>query len=53
MKTLKFLKLTMLMLFAVGLMPTPARAQQKEENKINDASAVLREFGKMKESRFG
>jgi lipid-binding SYLF domain-containing protein len=50
MKTHKFLKLTILMLFGIGLVFTAARAQQKEENKINDASTVLREFGKMKES---
>lgn len=50
MKTLKFLKLTVLMLFGISLMLNSARAQQKEETKINDASAVLREFGKMKES---
>ncbi|WP_448698792.1 lipid-binding SYLF domain-containing protein [Mucilaginibacter sp. AW1-3] len=50
MKTLRFFKLTALVLLATGLFFTSAQAQLKEENKINDATIVLREFGKMKES---
>jgi len=50
MKTLKFLKLAVIMLFGASLLLTSAKVQQKEETKINDASDVLREFGKMKES---
>lgn len=50
MKTPKFLKLSFILLFGIGLILTSATPQQKEEIKLNDSATVLREFGKMKES---
>ncbi len=50
MKTIKFLKLYAIMLFAIGLTLTSATIQEKEETKIDDSKIVLSEFGKMKES---
>jgi lipid-binding SYLF domain-containing protein len=50
MKTLKFLRLPAMLLLGLGLMLTSAVAQDKEHDKIEDATGVLRDFGKMKES---
>jgi len=50
MKTLKFLKIPFVMLFSMSLLLMSATPQQKEETKLNNSAAVLREFGKMKES---
>jgi lipid-binding SYLF domain-containing protein len=50
MKTLKFLKFPVMAVFGLGLMLVSATVQEKEQNKIEDATAVLRDFGKMKES---
>ncbi|EHQ29353.1 lipid-binding SYLF domain-containing protein [Mucilaginibacter paludis] len=50
MKTLKFLKVPVMALFGISLMLMSATIQEKEQDKIEDASGVLRDFGKMKES---
>ena len=50
MKTFKFLKLPAMLLIGLGLLLTSATIQDKEQDKIEDATSVLRDFGKMKES---
>lgn len=50
MKRFKFLKLPFIALFGMGLMLISATIQEKEQDKVEDATTVLREFGKMKES---
>lgn len=50
MKTLKLLRLPALFMLGLGLMLNTARAQEKEQDKVEDATGVLRDFGKMKES---
>ena len=50
MKTLKLLSLPAVFLLGLGLLFTSATIQDKEQDKVEDATAVLRDFGKMKES---
>lgn len=50
MKTLKLLRLPAVFLLGLGLMLSSATVQDKELDKIDDATGVLRDFGKMKES---
>jgi lipid-binding SYLF domain-containing protein len=50
MKTLKLFRLPAMFLLGLGLMLTSATIQDKELDKVEDATGVLRDFGKMKES---
>jgi lipid-binding SYLF domain-containing protein len=50
MKTFKFLKLSIVGLFGLSLMLISATIQEKEQDKIEDATGVLRDFGRMKET---
>jgi lipid-binding SYLF domain-containing protein len=50
MKNLKFLKIPMIALMAVGLVLTSATTQDKQQEKVEDATVVLHDFGKMKET---
>ncbi|RKR84816.1 lipid-binding SYLF domain-containing protein [Mucilaginibacter gracilis] len=50
MKTLKLFRLPAMLLLASVMMLTTVSAQDKEHDKIEDATGVLRDFGKMKES---
>ena len=49
MKSLKFSKF-IAMIFISCLFFTQARSQEKQEDKINAATQVLKDFGNMKES---
>lgn len=50
MRTLKFWKLPAALLLGLSVLFTQAVAQDKEKDKIEDATGVLADFGKMKES---
>ena len=50
MKTLKLFKFPVIALLLTGFMLNTATAQEKQTDKVEDATGVLRDFGKMKES---